>query len=125
MGAEKHVAAQVLQRSFRRERPSAAALFRPLAPVAPSAEVEPQLVPAADLAPMDIVDATLPLHSEPTAPIDNDEAAAKIKHANKDLGGGNFLPAYVRLWHLRHAYSCAKKPTVARRGSANATVAVL
>ena len=84
MGAEKHVAAQVLQRSFRRERPSAAALFRPLAPVAPSAEVEPQLVPAAELAPMDIVDATLPLHSEPTAPIDNDEAAtAAAKFARR------------------------------------------
>ena len=53
------------------------------------------------------------------------ERTVKIKHANKDLGGGNFLPAYVRLWHLRHAYSCAKKPTVARRGSANANVAVL
>ena len=57
------------------------------------------------------------------------ERTVKIKRAKADLGAGNFLPAYVRLWHLRHAYSCeklpAKKPTLARRGSANATVAVV
>ena len=57
------------------------------------------------------------------------ERTVKIKRAKADLGAGNFLPAYVRLWHLRHAYSCeklpAKKPSMARRGSANATVAVV